>query len=1256
MATTYFMRLRLYLVATLSIVFGCGSELSAAVTDYVLMPDPQVEVSSLSTIKIRFPEAKFLGMYGSSLGGVTLTSATDPATVYVPVQSSYSTLNEPDSQSFLLARADDVSKTPVIVDTPGKYRLHFPQSCFELCGSWYTHLAWSDEIDVEYTISPDGEAGFDNYLPADEIGIYPLPGNVQEISSVSLQLPIDESEDFVTAPGISFVSLRRIGAAPGEDEYTVAACTYDLEKTITLTFRPAGSPYPQAVVATTPGEYVLTLPAGAIAIPTTGAMNPAMEIRYNVTGAPADSFRSATLTPAAGTLSQIDEIIVDFPDLKGELNFPDGVTDVTNYLNGAVTLTLLNTDESLQKEYIPYSATLMGPHTVALRFRRKLTSSLNPAAEVIRERGDYLLNIPPNTFKEKGDDFSFNGRIQALYTIDRPAVKNPMEVYEINPADGVSIGSLETISLTFPELTSGMRWPFDYSGIRITNVDNPEQTYKALSVVMQGNMARWGFNTLDTQYDYNLTLDTPGTYRISIPAGILIDSSNPAVMNPAIESTFTIDPRLNFTYTLSPDPAMAVESLSRIVMTPSAGCTLDINRQITASPTLRSAAGVSYVVSAEPRESDDILFTLPDGLTPGNWTLIIPAGYLVETHDDGMVVSNPDELRITYRIVTPTEYEWDFNPASGSRMTGLPVVALTPLGDGLRKVELVDDAPVPFLSGNGSTYRPDVAVNGYSVVLSFPDDLHLIPGRYTLDVPAAMMRTYDADGLSALNPPISATYEIIAHMPEEFTDGIFFLNEGWYGTDYGSINYLDAEYREMSYKVFQMANNGRYVGVTSQYGDIFGHDFMVISKQTSYSDAQSLLTIADATDMTLRQQIGLGAAAGRSVLGIDPRKAYIATSSGVMVYHTDTNTLGSMIAATESSTDAYSDQIGEMVRFREWVYAVRQGMGVYVIDPDSDDVVAEISLPEVTTVFVTGGGMLCAATADPASPFVIIDPEDFSLTPVNIDGTDASTLAAGWDSWKKAPLAAAVRGNVIYYATTDSDATIASYDFDTSEFKHDFVRLPAGVALYATAVSVDPLTGYIVIQAVEHTTSMRYNRNTIYFANPETGELQSDLTFRLEDHYWFPAMAIYPVTAPPVIAQLPAIYLSPEAMDFTVDAGALTTLSVGNSHLITYEASLDDTSVCSLTQDSYGKYTLSPLHDGTATLTLTASYRGLAAETQTQVVVAAGSGIHGVADEAERQDIYGIDGTLLMQGATPDDVNRLAPGIYIVGNRKVCKK
>ncbi|MDE7357291.1 MAG: hypothetical protein K2M74_02510, partial [Bacteroidales bacterium] len=64
----------------------------------------------------------------------------------------------------------------------------------------------------------------------------------------------------------------------------------------------------------------------------------------------------------------------------------------------------------------------------------------------------------------------------------------------------------------------------------------------------------------------------------------------------------------------------------------------------------------------------------------------------------------------------------------------------------------------------------------------------------------------------------------------DYTQGVFILNEDWFGHQNSTINFLHAS-GEWEYRVFQKENPGRELGCTSQYGAIYEDRIYIISKQ-----------------------------------------------------------------------------------------------------------------------------------------------------------------------------------------------------------------------------------------------------------------------------------------------------------------------------------------------------------------------------------------------------------------------------------------
>lgn len=1089
----------------LSVVPG----VKADVTYYELQPSNAKPISSLTSIKISFPEAKFLGMYGSDLDGVTLTKVDDPSVVYVPFRIQYSTFEASNSETFSLKlRGSSDSQAAVITD-PGEYRLHFPAECFNLCGSWYAHIAYSEEINEIYTISPGGSGGYDDYMNLSEITVTPASGrSLRELDEIKLKFPVS-GNDIIEVTDVSVITMKRTGENP--QNYVVAESTTD-ENTLVLRFRRADSVYDLVESIYEPGEYAVDIPEGAVRIYGSTTVNPRMELNYTIAGDPSGMFSDPILTPRPGTVKEISDIVITYPGLTDGFNFPEGVTDITPYLATQVYLRKLNNDPYSQRYWDLYSARLVGANKVRLRFKDRVASTPEPVAVSISTPGDYQLTVKANVFKAKGSETIFNQRIEALYSITGGTSDNPLENYILSPADGARVGSFNTMQITFPELADGVVYPWEFGNIRMVNAANPEEAYRAVNVMTRGNTISWGFNLTDYKYDDSLDFSSPATYNITIDAGTWADHTDPNLRSPEITAAITVDPDLNFRYTLSPADGSVVETLSGFTMAFPEGVS---------SPAIVEDAGIITIARSGDKakhacaitDGDMVYIPLPEACLTGTYTLRIPAGAVTQVNAAGTTVPCP-EITASVKVTRPEHFSVKLNPEPDSQVTGLPSVTITPVGRSFRSFEINGHAGNAVLSGNGASYVMTASSSSYSVALFLPADALLTPGTYTLTVPEGFINIVDGNGLTSATDAISVRYFVTDYVAPDLSAGIMFINEGAFGSDYGSINFLSSDYSEMYYEVFRKVNKGMTLGVTSQFGQIYKDKLLVVSKQADYDTSGALLTVADAATLRMESQTSFPPGAdGRSVCVVSDSKAYVGTSAGVYVFDMFTAGFQGLIEGTKSSSGAYADQIGDMILLGGKVYAACQNQGVIVIDTATDTVISTLPLKNIVTVFLTSENRLFAATDDPASAFVEINPATLSTTSWAVDN-ESMTLKPSWAAWRKAPLATSMRYNTVYYATRDKASVIASYDFDSGVATERFISLPSadgrGYGLYGTGLSVDPVTGYVVLTAVQTSPEIHYNVNAVLFADPETGEVKERLTFFPKEGYWFPAMAVYP--------------------------------------------------------------------------------------------------------------------------------------------------
>ena len=402
---------------------------------------------------------------------------------------------------------------------------------------------------------------------------------------------------------------------------------------------------------------------------------------------------------------------------------------------------------------------------------------------------------------------------------------------------------------------------------------------------------------------------------------------------------------------------------------------------------------------------------------------------------------------------------------------------------------------------------------------------------------------------------VVACLAAMAAMAQEFTftNGVFFVNEDRYGPNQGSINYYNYDYDEMEYNVYALVNPSTKLGVTTQHGQLFGGRLFLVSKQANGNEAAgstlgSRLAVLDA--VTLKQQGSLlrfgqpdSVYDGRSYCAVNNDKGYIATSAGIFVLDVNAMVTSGPIEGTQSSArgdynSLYYGQCGDMVRFGQYVFAVQQGVGLHVIDPAADQVVKTLPFPNIVTVFVTAGGNLYVANNSRAvydfgtgpyeANFTLIDPVTLNVKDVYELGDGYGALNS-WGAWRARMLCVDPASERVYYYYDEFQNYISCYDFDRRELIDHFIDLPEAAdinwdgtrnhqGLYAAAMSFDPHTGDLVVQTTEAAPMYAYqifNHNWVLFYDTATWTLKRQV--RLQDAYWFPAMAVYPDLYAPTV-------------------------------------------------------------------------------------------------------------------------------------------
>lgn len=504
--------------------------------------------------------------------------------------------------------------------------------------------------------------------------------------------------------------------------------------------------------------------------------------------------------------------------------------------------------------------------------------------------------------------------------------------------------------------------------------------------------------------------------------------------------------------------------------------------------------------------------------------------------------------------------------------------------------------------------------------------------------------------------------------PVDYTQGLFLVNEDWYGWDNGTVNFLTSDGRWV-YRAFRRENPGETLGVTTQYGAIYGGRFFFVSKQaSSTADASTggRLVVADA--LTLKKVAAFDEIGGdgRAFVGVDEHTAYIGTSSGITRLDLESMSLGETIAGTGGEGGLYAGQIGAMVRAGSYVFAAKQSVGVLVIDAATHTLHATIDLPTISTLTLGRDGGVWAADATSLVRIDVATLETRSrLLP------DDCRVSSTWGAWNAGSLCAAYRNNFLYFAN-EKENQIARYHILTDELDADFFTLPDQGRAYVqqfqgAGLRVDPRNDRLIVTATQSGYLSHYMNNWVHVVDGLSGELLG--TIELEPYYWFPALPVFPDNEAPVIALADELSVGEEP----VKVSLLEVVSDADnlSAAIVSTVEVEDTSIATARISGYD-LTVSGVSIGDTRLTLTVNSNGKKATRTVDVQVTEASGI----DEAmctaveawpnpvhDRLTIVAVDGSVfglvdlrgipvcrgvVSGGKAAVDLSSIAPGIYVL--------
>lgn len=394
---------------------------------------------------------------------------------------------------------------------------------------------------------------------------------------------------------------------------------------------------------------------------------------------------------------------------------------------------------------------------------------------------------------------------------------------------------------------------------------------------------------------------------------------------------------------------------------------------------------------------------------------------------------------------------------------------------------------------------------------------------------------------------------VLANDDPDYTQGVIFVNEDWYGHRNGTVNYL-SDTGEWTYHIFQKSNPGKELGATAQFGTIYGDRIYIICKQerdpgTSVAgcrmavcDAKTLKSIKEFPSIVTDSK-GKSIADGRSFLGVDQHKGYIGTSNGIYPFDMDKMEIGKQIEGTGNPNGSgygqlYYAQIGTMLRAGDRVFAIHQQDGLKIIDANDDTLIQTIAPPQYEedgkvksrgfgSIVQSKDGSLWISIAKDTSGSGATVPQIFKINPYTLDNEiinipveqGIEEIPNSWYAWTADPFCASTRENKIYWCGNNGNSwfknrRIFCYDIDNNNFSKitDFESIPGKWVVYGAAFRIHPVTDELYCGMFHETLDPAYEVMRI----SNKGEILQE--YPMITNYWFPALPVFPDNYAPEIS------------------------------------------------------------------------------------------------------------------------------------------
>ena len=377
---------------------------------------------------------------------------------------------------------------------------------------------------------------------------------------------------------------------------------------------------------------------------------------------------------------------------------------------------------------------------------------------------------------------------------------------------------------------------------------------------------------------------------------------------------------------------------------------------------------------------------------------------------------------------------------------------------------------------------------------------------------------------------LAGLFSAASAQQNEYTDGVFMLNEGNYGTERATINFLDKD-GNWNYRLpVTMDGNQIQLGTTGCDAVISDGKMYIVSKKNSSKpdNDDPTLVVCDAKTLKGIGEIstikaGNTYADGRAFLPVpELGKGYLSTTNGIYAVSLQSNSLLYLIEGTDGLNN---NQAGNMIYRDGKLYALDLQRGLLVINTTSANADGHDKI-EKTINNEGDGGTYCSiveakdgsiwltagtVSGGTADHLVKFDPATETTENVALpEGTYQPTN--NWGSWNPDCFTASTTENALFWngatGAWSNGQHIYKYDIDsnTTTLLLDFTKADAPQPfVYGAACRMNPDNGYLYLSVTKGSAWGDESELRVY--DPADGSLKE--SYPMEKNYWFPEMPVF---------------------------------------------------------------------------------------------------------------------------------------------------